>query len=159
MVGRNWRQRLHGIAREALAVWKGLWDRRVPWPAKGAALLSLVYLIMPLDLIPDFIPVLGWLDDLAVIPLACFLAGKLMPPGLMEELRLDAEMQLRRWGPRLIAGVAVFVLVWIMLASVGGWLVLRSLGNGSGKAERGAELPGHEERERLIREKYSLFGE
>lgn len=162
MFGREWRQRLHNIAREVVAVWMGLRDRRVPWPAKGAALLSLLYLVLPLDIIPDFIPVFGWLDDLAIIPLACFLAGKLMPPGLMEELRLRAEMRIRRWGPRLTVGVIAFVLVWIMLASVGGWLALRSLQGGGDSAIHpgsAAELPGHEERERLIRENYSLFGE
>ena len=66
-------------------------DPRVPWYAKAVALAVAGYALSPIDLIPDFIPVLGHLDDLVIVPLGIVLAVKLVPPALMTEFRLAAE--------------------------------------------------------------------
>ena len=66
-------------------------DPRVPWYAKAAAMAVAAYAVSPIDLIPDFIPVVGYLDDLVIVPLGILLAVKLVPPALMDEFRRAAE--------------------------------------------------------------------
>jgi uncharacterized membrane protein YkvA (DUF1232 family) len=68
-------------------------DPHVPWPAKAVAARVAAHALSPIDLIPDFVPVLGHLDDLVVVPLGILLAVKLVPPDLMAEFREEA----RRW--------------------------------------------------------------
>lgn len=120
----KWQGKGHRILRDVVAMFSAFRDPRVPWSAKGVALASVAYLILPVDLIPDFIPVLGWMDDLAMIPLACFLAGKLVPAGVMERLRDDAEFRLMRWGPAVKRGLFIFIAVWLLMAAVGGCMML-----------------------------------
>jgi uncharacterized membrane protein YkvA (DUF1232 family) len=66
-------------------------DPRVPWPAKAVAACVAAYALNPIDLIPDFVPVLGYLDGLVVVPLGILLAVKLVPPDLMAEFREEAR--------------------------------------------------------------------
>jgi uncharacterized membrane protein YkvA (DUF1232 family) len=97
-------------------------DPRTPWYAKVWAGLVVAYAFSPIDLIPDFIPVLGYLDDLLLIPLGVFLALKLIPAEVMTECRQQAlenhEKPLNWWIGALI------VLLWLALAVLGiGWIV------------------------------------
>ena len=71
-------RRLLSIAAAAL-------DARAPLPAKAVALFTVIYALSPIDLVPDFIPIMGWLDDAVVIPLGLWLTARLMPPGLLQE--------------------------------------------------------------------------
>lgn len=66
-------------------------DPRTPWYAKALAALVVAYALSPIDLIPDFIPVIGWLDDLLLVPLGLWLALRLIPRPLMAEFRLRAS--------------------------------------------------------------------
>ncbi len=66
-------------------------DPGVPWYAKGFIALIVAYVFSPIDLIPDFIPILGYLDDLVVVPLGVFLATKMVPARIMEECRAKAK--------------------------------------------------------------------
>ncbi len=90
-------------------------DPRTPWYARAWVALVLAYALSPIDLIPDFIPVLGYLDDLLLVPAGVALALKLIPPGVMAEAREKAtragggEGSLGKWG------AAVIALVWILL--------------------------------------------
>jgi uncharacterized membrane protein YkvA (DUF1232 family) len=161
----GWRQRLHNILREIIAIWRAMRDRSVPLKAKITAVLSVAYLILPLDVVPDFIPVLGWLDDLVIVPLLCYLAGRMAPQGVMERYRHKADMLIRRWGPKLTTGIVVFIVFWLLMASLGGWMTAKSL-RGGGDAANAApnaatakEPTGQGERERIIRERFSLFGD
>ena len=97
------------IKRDVLALWLAARDPRVPWYAKAVAGAVAAYALSPIDLIPDFIPVLGYLDDLLIVPLGILLAVRLVPPGLMEELRLEAA---RRAKPVSRAGLATVVAIW-----------------------------------------------
>ncbi|MEP6702723.1 MAG: DUF1232 domain-containing protein [Betaproteobacteria bacterium] len=72
---------------EVKALFYALKDSRAPFAARGLALLALVYIVWPLDLIPDVIPVLGWLDDLVIGPLLMWVAAKLIPANVMETAR------------------------------------------------------------------------
>lgn len=102
-----------------MAVWIAARDPRVPWYAKLLAGAVAAYALSPIDLIPDFIPVLGYLDDVIVVPAGILLTVRLIPSGLMEEFRAEAA---RREG-RLIsrAGAAGIVSVWIAVLALTVW--------------------------------------
>jgi len=107
-----------GIKRDVVALYFAARDPRVPWYAKAAAAAVAAYALSPIDLIPDFIPVLGHVDDLFVLPLGIMLAVKLIPPEIMAEHRaaaIAAEVQ-----PKSRAAAAVIVAIWIAAAA---WLI------------------------------------
>lgn len=110
------------LRRDALAVWIAAGDRRVPWYAKAVAGLVAAYALSPIDLIPDFIPVLGYLDDLLIVPLGVALVVLLIPRPLMEEFRAEAARRLDR--PRSLLGAAIVAVIWIALAAWLIWLAL-----------------------------------
>ena len=112
---RQWARR---IKRDLVALWLAARDARVPWYAKVAAAAVAGYALSPIDLIPDFIPVLGYVDDLVIVPLGILLAVRLIPPALMDEFRATAAVREGRPASRLAA--AAIVLVWLALA---GWLL------------------------------------
>lgn len=105
------------LKRDVAALWLAARDRRVPWYAKAAAAAVAAYALSPIDLIPDVVPVLGYLDDLIIVPIGVMLAIRLIPPPLMAEFRAEAARAGRR--PRSLAGLAVIVLIWLAIA---GWL-------------------------------------
>jgi uncharacterized membrane protein YkvA (DUF1232 family) len=88
-------------------------DPRVPWYAKAAAIAVAAYALSPIDLIPDFIPVLGYLDDLVIVPLGIMLAVRLVPAPLMEEFRTSARSA---DSARIIGtfGAAVIIMLWLV---------------------------------------------
>ena len=85
------RERAHRLKRDTLAVWYASFDRRTPWYARLLAGLVAAYAFSPVDLVPDFIPVLGYLDDLILIPAGIALLLRLIPAEVMSEARLKAE--------------------------------------------------------------------
>lgn len=108
---------------EVLALWLAARDPRVPWYAKAVAGLVAAYALSPIDLIPDFIPVLGYLDDVILVPLGILLAVKLTPRVLMRELRAEA---LRRERPTSRVGMALVVSGWAVAAAFLAWLFWRA---------------------------------
>ena len=98
-------------------------DPRVPWYAKALALIVAGYALSPIDLIPDFIPVLGYLDDLILVPAGIWLVIRLIPPQVMAEHREFAAAAADRPVSRT-AGIVV-VCVWIILAAMCCWLGYR----------------------------------
>jgi uncharacterized membrane protein YkvA (DUF1232 family) len=109
------------ITRDVVAVSLAGRDPRVPWYAKALALAVAAYAFSPIDLIPDFIPVLGLVDDLVIVPLGILLVVKLVPPDIMAEHRVRA-LALREHPRGTVAAVAV-VVIWIAVAAGAGWLV------------------------------------
>ena len=108
------------LKRDAHAVWLCARDPRTPWYARALALAVAAYAFSPIDLIPDFVPVLGYLDDLILVPLGVALAVRLIPLELMREFRSAAEAQAER--PRSRTAALVVVLVWILAAAlIGTW--------------------------------------
>jgi uncharacterized membrane protein YkvA (DUF1232 family) len=130
----NWRDWARLIKRDAHAVYLAARDPRVPWYVKALALAVAAYAASPIDLIPDFIPVLGYLDDLIIVPLGIALVVRLIPPGIMEEHRALAAAAQERPVSRTAA--AVFVAIWIASILLVGWLTYRWLGLGDGTAPR-----------------------
>lgn len=107
---------------EAHAAWLAARDPRCPWHARAWGLAVTAYALSPIDLIPDFIPVLGLLDDALLIPAGIWLFAKMLPPGLMDECRARAEAAADR--PNSAWGVAIVLLVWL----AAGLILLRLLG-------------------------------
>jgi len=98
------------MKRDVTALWLAAGDPRVPWHAKAVAAAVAAYALSPVDLIPDFIPVLGYLDDLIIVPLGILLAIRLIPPPVMAELR---ELAAQRTGrPVSRAGLIFILAVW-----------------------------------------------
>ena len=107
------------IRRDVVTVWIAARDPRVPWYAKALALAVAAYALSPIDLIPDFIPVLGYLDDLIIVPLGILLVIKLIPAELMAEFRAEAAR--REAAPRSTVAAVVIVLTWIAAAGLLLW--------------------------------------
>jgi uncharacterized membrane protein YkvA (DUF1232 family) len=107
------------IRRDVHALWLAGRDPRVPWYAKAFALLIAAYALSPIDLIPDFVPVLGYLDEVILLPPAILLAVKLVPPELMAEHRAAAAAAEGR--PVSRAGAAMVVALWLVAATALVW--------------------------------------
>ena len=113
------------LRRDAHAVYLAAFDPRVPWYAKALALGVAAYAFSPIDLIPDFIPVLGYLDDLIIVPAGIYLTLRLIPEPVKAQSRLKAEawMAQDRAKPKNYFAAAVIVLVWVA-AAYWAWKVL-----------------------------------
>ena len=111
------------LKREALVLWFGSRDPRTPWYAKWLAAFILAYALSPIDLIPDFIPVIGFLDEVVLLPGAIWLVLELMPPVVLLDSRAKAQAWLdaRRPMPRNWIVAAAIVLSWIL--ALWGWLI------------------------------------
>lgn len=107
------------IKRDIATLWLAVRHPDVPWHAKAIAAATVAYALSPIDLIPDFVPVLGYLDDIVIVPLGIMLAVRLIPPATLAELRKQAETTGRL--PRSRAGLAVIVLIWIFAAAAALW--------------------------------------
>jgi len=116
--------RADALKRETLALWYALKHPRTPLAAKIVAGIVVAYALSPIDLIPDFIPVLGLLDDIILLPLGIALCIKLLPAEVMAECRERARASLEQ--PRNNAAAVVIALIWIAaLALVGWWVTAR----------------------------------
>lgn len=115
------RERAHALRVDAHAVWLSARDPRVPWYAKLLGVIITGYALSPIDLIPDFIPVLGLLDDLILIPAGIWLTLKLIPAEIFAEHRATAEIASHR--PVSRAGAAVVVLLWLAIVASVGWSI------------------------------------
>lgn len=116
----------HRIRIEAHAVWLAVRDPRTPLFAKLVGLLVAAYALSPIDLIPDFIPVLGVLDDLVLLPLAIVVVLKLIPAEVMAESRMRAAQAAAMPANRSVT--VVIVLIWIAALAVTGWVGYRLFG-------------------------------
>src|ERR671912_2941129 len=102
------------IKRDVVALYFAARDPRIPWFAKAVALAIAAYALSPIDLIPDFVPVLGYLDEVILLPPAILLAVWLVPPELMAEHRAAALQAEAR--PVSRAGAAMVVALWVLAA-------------------------------------------
>jgi uncharacterized membrane protein YkvA (DUF1232 family) len=109
------------LAVEAHAVWLATRDPRTPMPARMLGWFIAAYALSPIDLIPDFIPVLGLLDDALLVPFGVWLFERMLPSGRMEEYRAQALAAQSR--PDGMAGVAIVIALWAMMVAIGYLLV------------------------------------
>ena len=114
----RWRQWARQLKTETFALYLAYKDPRVPWYARLLAVVVVGYAFSPIDLIPDFIPVLGYLDDLVLIPLGVILVIKLIPSDVLSECRQQARATMAQNKPIHRTAAVVIVTIWIVLAVV-----------------------------------------
>src|SRR3712207_3199577 len=112
----RWKQRARQLKTELYALYLAYKDPRVPWYARLFAACVVGYAFSPIDLIPDPIPVLGYLDDLLLVPLGIALAIKLIPPGVLAEHRAQAQKVTAEGKPINRTAAAVVAILWVSLA-------------------------------------------
>ncbi len=120
----HWRERAHRLKRETIALALAARHPGTPWYAKAWVGLVVAYAFSPIDLVPDFIPILGQLDDLLLVPLGIALALRMVPAEVMAECRKQAERIAARpssWGV-----AALIVLLWLSLLILAAWWAIRA---------------------------------
>ena len=113
------------IRRDGITLWFACKHPRTPWYVKALAWFVVAYALSPIDLIPDFIPVLGYADDVLLLPAAIWLTIKLLPSDVLLECRGQAEawMTTRKAKPRSWAGAVLIVALWLAVGVAAWWLL------------------------------------
>lgn len=112
------KERARQIKWDTLALYLAYRDPRTPLRAKIVIGLTVGYALSPIDLIPDFIPVLGYLDDVLLLPLGIGYAVRLVPKEVMEDCRKRAKVEFRKGSPKSWKAAVVVVLIWIGLLAL-----------------------------------------
>jgi len=123
----RWRVRVAELRAETFALYLACRDPRVPWLPKLLAGVILAYLLSPIDLVPDFIPVLGYVDELVLVPIGLALVRRLIPHAILAEHRGEAARRLSERPPRSRLGAAIVMVVWLAVCVWIGSVVWRSL--------------------------------
>jgi uncharacterized membrane protein YkvA (DUF1232 family) len=110
------------LKHESYALYLAARHPATPWPAKIVAALVVAYALSPIDLIPDVVPLLGYLDDLILVPAGIALVIRLIPPEVMSQCRAQAAAAPAR--PRSLIGAAIVVALWIAAAALTAWWLL-----------------------------------
>jgi uncharacterized membrane protein YkvA (DUF1232 family) len=113
------------VKRDVHAIYRAARDPRVPWYAKALAVFVAGYALSPIDLITDFVPVLGYMDDVIIVPLGILMVVKLIPPEIMAEHRALAAAAQDR--PASHTAAIVMAIVWTASIGLAGWLCCRAL--------------------------------
>ena len=121
----KWKQWARTIKRDAHALYLAAQDPRVPWYAKAVAIAVAAYALSPIDLIPDFVPVLGYVDDLIIVPAGIALVIRLIPPEIMAQHR-DMAAAAQDRPVSQAAGVAI-VAIWLSAIGLTIWIAMRYL--------------------------------
>jgi uncharacterized membrane protein YkvA (DUF1232 family) len=118
--GPRWKSRAEGLKADTYALYLAFRDPRTPWYAKLLAAGVVVYAVSPIDLIPDFIPVLGFLDDLVIVPLGAALAIRMVPREVMADCREKARSATGTGAPRRTRwlAAAIVVAIWCLIAAL-----------------------------------------
>ena len=123
----TWKARARALKTEVYAMYLAYRDPRVPWYARLFAACVVAYAFSPIDLIPDPIPVLGYLDDLVLIPLGIWLALKMIPPEVMADCRTRAREELAGGKPVNWVAGGIIIAIWIGLAALAAVIVWRAV--------------------------------
>lgn len=111
----DWKQQVRKLKKETYAIYLACKDSRVPWYARALAAVVVAYALSPIDLIPDVIPVIGYLDDLILVPLGIALVVKMIPPPVLAECREKAETAMSQTTPTSWIAAVVIVAIWLLL--------------------------------------------
>jgi len=114
----QWKQRVGQLKVEAYTLYLAYKDPRVPWYARAFAAYVVARTFSPIDLIPDFIPVLGYLDDLVLTPLGIALALRMIPRAVLDESRERAREVVRQGTPKNWIAAGIVIVVWLLLIAV-----------------------------------------
>lgn len=101
-------------------------DPRTPWYAKALAGIIVAYALSPIDLIPDFIPILGYLDDIILLPLGIMLVIRMIPGDVLNESRAKAQAHCDQRLPRSSLGTCIVISIWLVMLVAVGAVVVRA---------------------------------
>jgi uncharacterized membrane protein YkvA (DUF1232 family) len=122
-IGKSWREQARKLKQDVVAIALATRDPRVPWYAKALGACIIAYALSPIDLIPDFVPVVGYLDDLVLVPLGLLLLLRLIPAPVMTEHRAAAAEIAQR--PVSYAGAAGIIVIWFAVLAVAAYATAR----------------------------------
>jgi uncharacterized membrane protein YkvA (DUF1232 family) len=122
-IGKSWRDEARKLKQDVVAIALATRDPRVPWYAKALGACIIAYALSPIDLIPDFVPVVGYLDDLVLVPLGLLLMLRLIPAPVMAEHRAAAAEIAQR--PVSHAGAAGIIVIWLAVLAVTAYATAR----------------------------------
>ena len=112
---RKWKEIIRKLNEDIYTLYLASRDPRIPFMAKVVLVLTVAYAFSPIDLIPDFIPALGYLDDLVLLPLGIWLTIKLMPADVLNEYRQKAQQMLQQPRKTNYTMAAVIVIIWLLI--------------------------------------------
>ena len=136
----SWKQRARQLKQETYAIYLALRDPRVPWYGRLLAACVVGYAFSPIDLIPDFVPVLGYLDDLVIVPLGIALALKLIPSDVMAEGRAKAQAAMAEGKPTNWIAAGIIIAIWLLLVILAIALVARAVSGSTARPGRSGQL-------------------
>lgn len=110
----SWRQKVKSLKSETYALYLAYKDPRTPWYARLMLLIVVGYALSPIDLIPDFIPIIGSLDDLIIVSLGFFLALKMIPKDVLRECREKAKERFGKPGKKSWAAAIIIITIWLL---------------------------------------------
>jgi uncharacterized membrane protein YkvA (DUF1232 family) len=119
------KRRARQLKSETYALYLAYRDPRTPWYAKVFSAIVVGYALSPIDLIPDPIPVLGYVDDLLLVPLGIFLALKMIPPVVLDECRKQANLEMEQGAPTNRVAAVAIVVIWLLGATVVAFVAYR----------------------------------
>lgn len=123
----GWRERARALKAETYALYLACSDPRTPWYARALAAVVVAYAFSPIDLIPDPIPVLGYLDDLVLVPLGIAAVLRLIPDAVMAECRQRSREVMARGKPTNWYAALVIVVIWVLVAALGVAVIARAV--------------------------------
>ena len=115
---KRWKQRAGQLKTETYAIYLAAKDPRVPWYAKALILFVVAHTFSPIDLIPDFIPVIGYLDDLIIAPLGIMIAIKMIPEDILAACRVEARKTVEQDQPTHWWTAAIIIMIWLFGAAL-----------------------------------------
>jgi uncharacterized membrane protein YkvA (DUF1232 family) len=119
-----WKTKARQLKTQTYALYLAYRHPGVPWYAKIFSACVVAYLFSPIDLIPDFIPILGYLDDLILVPLGILLALKMIPEDVWQECKEEALKTMRQDQPTNWVAAAVIIVIWLLLFALVLWFVI-----------------------------------
>jgi uncharacterized membrane protein YkvA (DUF1232 family) len=126
----SWKDRARGLRLEVYTLYVACRDPRTPWYAKALAAAVAGYAFSPIDLIPDFVPLLGYLDDLILVPLGILVVRRMIPAEVLADCRIRAQALIQQGQPISRTAAVFIVVVWLLLAAACIGLVVRRFRNG-----------------------------
>jgi uncharacterized membrane protein YkvA (DUF1232 family) len=123
----SWKRQASHLKRETYVLYLAYRDARTPWYAKFFLAAVVAYALSPIDLIPDAIPVLGFLDDLVILPLGVALSLRMIPPAVLSDCRERAETAMLEGNPNSWKAALAVIAVWLLAAGVSLYALARLL--------------------------------
>jgi uncharacterized membrane protein YkvA (DUF1232 family) len=114
----NLKDRAKQLKKDIPAVYLALKKKETPWYAKALAIITVGYALSPIDLIPDFVPLFGYLDDLLLLPLLVAATIKLIPEDIMKQSRIESENQWQNGKPKKWYYAIPIVLIWLIIIAL-----------------------------------------